>query len=106
MIQYTSGTTEFPKGALLHHRGLVNNGHHTLDPMKVNNGDIWVTMLPLFHTAVCVICVPGAVAKRCTQLVVETFDSPGAALRRAAWRGIHHRLRTNRMLIGRIHDSS
>ncbi|HEX7565336.1 MAG TPA: AMP-binding protein, partial [Bradyrhizobium sp.] len=26
MIQYTSGTTGFPKGALLHHRGLVNNG--------------------------------------------------------------------------------
>src|SRR5205807_2255334 len=26
MIQYTSGTTGFPKGALLHHRGLVTNG--------------------------------------------------------------------------------
>ena len=25
MIQYTSGTTGFPKGAVLHHRGLVNN---------------------------------------------------------------------------------
>ena len=31
MIQYTSGTTGFPKGALLHHRGLVNNGAHTND---------------------------------------------------------------------------
>ena len=79
MIQYTSGTTGFPKGALLHHRGLVNNGHHTLDRMKVNNGDIWVTMMPLFHTAGCVICVLGAISKRCTQLVVETFE-PGLAL--------------------------
>ena len=31
-IQYTSGTTGFPKGALLHHRGLVNNGAHTARP--------------------------------------------------------------------------
>ena len=34
MIQYTSGTTGFPKGALLHHRGLVNNGAHTNDRMR------------------------------------------------------------------------
>ena len=33
MIQYTSGTTGFPKGALLHHRGLVNNGAHAADRM-------------------------------------------------------------------------
>ena len=35
MIQYTSGTTGFPKGALLHHRGLVNNGADTADRMGV-----------------------------------------------------------------------
>ena len=99
MIQYTSGTTGFPKGALLHHRGLVNNGHHTLDPMKVNNGDIWVTMLPLFHTAVCVICVPGAVAKRCTQLVVETFE-PGLVLELIETYKAHALIGVPTMLIG------
>src|SRR4029078_688801 len=31
MIQYTSGTTGFPNGALLHHRGLANNGADTAD---------------------------------------------------------------------------
>ena len=36
MIQYTSGTTGFPKGALLHHRGLVNNGAHTNDRCRID----------------------------------------------------------------------
>ena len=43
MIQYTSGTTGFPKGALLHHRGLVNNGAHVLDRMGVQQGATWIT---------------------------------------------------------------
>jgi fatty-acyl-CoA synthase len=79
MIQYTSGTTGFPKGALLHHRGLVNNGAHTLDRMGVRDGSVWVTTMPLFHTGGCVICVLGAVSKRATQVLVEAFD-PGLVL--------------------------
>ena len=79
MIQYTSGTTGFPKGALLHHKGLVNNGAHTLDRMGVAEGDVWVTTMPLFHTGGCVVCVLGAVAKRATQIVVEAFE-PGLVL--------------------------
>ncbi len=79
MIQYTSGTTGFPKGALLHHRGLANNGFHTLDRMGVAEGDVWVTTMPLFHTGGCVLCVLGAVAKKATQVLVEAFE-PGLVL--------------------------
>jgi fatty-acyl-CoA synthase len=79
MIQYTSGTTGFPKGALLHHRGLVNNGTHTLDRMGVKEGAIWVAMMPLFHTAGCVLGVLGAVSKKATQVLLEAFE-PGLAL--------------------------
>ena len=43
MIQYTSGTTGFPKGALLRHRGLLNNGADTADRMGVDAGDVFVT---------------------------------------------------------------
>ncbi|MCZ6830370.1 MAG: AMP-binding protein [Gammaproteobacteria bacterium] len=79
MIQYTSGTTGFPKGAMLHHRGLVNNGAHTLDRMGVQEGATYITSMPLFHTSGCVICVLGAVSRGATQLVVEQFD-PGLIL--------------------------
>ncbi len=79
MIQYTSGTTGFPKGALLHHRGLANNGAHTAERMGVADGAVWVTTMPLFHTGGCVCCVLGAVSKRCTQVLVEAFD-PGLVL--------------------------
>jgi fatty-acyl-CoA synthase len=79
MIQYTSGTTGFPKGALLHHKGLVNNGAHTLARMGMSDGDVFVTTMPLFHTGGCVICVMGCVANRATQVVVEAFE-PGLVL--------------------------
>ena len=49
MIQYTSGTTGFPKGALLHHRGLVNNAAHTLDRMQAKDGLVWLSFLSLIH---------------------------------------------------------
>ena len=79
MIQYTSGTTGFPKGALLHHRGLVNNGAHTADRMGVRDGDRFLVTMPLFHTGGCVLCVLGSVSHRATQIVVESFE-PGLVL--------------------------
>src|SRR4051794_34617183 len=79
MIQYTSGTTGFPKGALLHHRGLVNNGAHTADRAGLRDGEIAVGLCPLFHTAGCVITVLGAIATRSTLIYEEAFD-PGLAL--------------------------
>ena len=79
MIQYTSGTTGFPKGALLHHQGLANNGAHTADRMGVADGSVWITTMPLFHTGGCVCCVIGAVSRRCTQVLLEAFE-PGLVL--------------------------
>ena len=79
MIQYTSGTTGFPKGALLHHRGLVNNAAHTLDRMQAKDGLVWLSFMPLFHTGGCVVCVLGAVAFKATQVLMEQFE-PGLAL--------------------------
>jgi len=79
MIQYTSGTTGFPKGALLHHRGLANNGAHTAHRMGIRDGAVWITTMPLFHTGGCVCCVLGAVSVRATQVLVEAFE-PGLVL--------------------------
>jgi fatty-acyl-CoA synthase len=79
MIQYTSGTTGFPKGALLSHRGLANNGADTALRMGVDPGDVFVTTMPLFHTCGCVCCVLGAVSIAATQVLVEAFE-PGLVL--------------------------
>ena len=79
MIQYTSGTTGFPKGALLRHRGLANNGADTALRMGVDPGDVFVTTMPLFHTGGCVCCVIGAVSMAATQVLLEAFE-PGLVL--------------------------
>jgi fatty-acyl-CoA synthase len=79
MIQYTSGTTGFPKGALLHHRGLVNNGHHTMDRNRMEPGDVLLGVMPLFHTGGSVLAVLGCVASRGTLALVEEFE-PGHVL--------------------------
>jgi fatty-acyl-CoA synthase len=79
MIQYTSGTTGFPKGALLHHRGLANNGCDVAERMGIDAGDVFVTTMPLFHTGGCVCCVLGAVSKAATQVLLEAFE-PGLVL--------------------------
>ena len=74
MIQYTSGTTGFPKGALLRHRGLANNAADTADRMGFETGGVFITTMPLFHTGGCVCCVLGSVSKAATQVLIEAFD--------------------------------
>ena len=80
MIQYTSGTTGFPKGALLHHRGLVNNATHTSSQMGVKeHTSVYIDPMPLFHTGGCVLGVLGATSKAATHVLVEAFE-PGLVL--------------------------
>ena len=50
-IQYTSGTTGFPKGAVLHHRGIVNNTRLYTARLGLGPGSIQLSAMPLFHTA-------------------------------------------------------
>jgi fatty-acyl-CoA synthase len=46
---------------VLHHRGLVNNGHHFFHRMGVQPGDTYLTQMPLFHTAGSVMSMMGCV---------------------------------------------
>jgi fatty-acyl-CoA synthase len=79
MIQYTSGTTGFPKGALLHHRGLVNNAIQVTARMGVTDGDVLLGVMPMFHTGGCAVNLLGTVANRGTLVLVEAFE-PGLVL--------------------------
>lgn len=73
-IQYTSGTTGFPKGALLHHHGLVRNGIDTMVRAEVAAGHIFVHHMPLFHTTGCAILVLGGLGVGATMLLAPVFD--------------------------------
>ncbi len=73
-IQYTSGTTGFPKGALLHHNGLVRNGIEVMNRGGVSPGDVFVHNMPLFHTTGCAILVLGGFAVGATMLLAPVFD--------------------------------
>ena len=77
-IQYTSGTTGFPKGAVLRHRGITNNGRFCAQILQAQPGDVWVNPMPLFHTAGCVLLTLGPVQQLATQ-VVTPFE-PGLVL--------------------------
>ncbi len=78
-IQYTSGTTGFPKGARLHHRGLTNNARFFAQRIGMDPGDVFVNPMPLFHTAGCGLGVLGCVQARATNVAVLAFE-PGLVL--------------------------
>ena len=54
-IQYTSGTTGNPKGVMLTHRNVVNNGHFLARGFHYTDQDKVVVPVPLFHCYGCVI---------------------------------------------------
>jgi fatty-acyl-CoA synthase len=78
-IQYTSGTTGFPKGALLHHRGLTNNARMTLGQFEFAPGEAYVNPFPLFHTAGCGLGALGCVSHQLAHVPVLAFE-PGLVL--------------------------
>ena len=73
-IQYTSGTTGFPKGALLRHHGLVRNGTDAMTRAGVETGHSFVHHMPLFHTTGCAILVLGGLGVGATILLAPMFD--------------------------------
>ena len=77
-IQYTSGTTGFPKGALLHHRGLTNNSRLSLECLGTRAGDVYAHAMPFFHTAGCALSALGALQVQATQTFLPTFDAARA----------------------------
>lgn len=81
-IQYTSGTTGFPKGVVLHHHGLINNSRHHFDLVGLGEGDRILLMMPLFHTGGCGLCLLGALQTGCTSILLRQYD-PDAAYRLA-----------------------
>lgn len=73
-IQYTSGTTGKPKGAMLTHHSIVNNARLTVERWQVTADDRWCNPMPFFHTTGCVMMGLGIVIARAAHYPVVRFD--------------------------------
>ena len=79
-IQYTSGTTGFPKGAVLSHRGLINNARFFAKRANTRRESSWANFMPMFHTSGCSMLSLGCLQAACRMLLVKFFD-PAAICR-------------------------
>jgi fatty-acyl-CoA synthase len=73
-MQYTSGTTGFPKGVMLTHRNIVNNGYWLGEGLGLTHQDRLCVPVPFFHCFGCVIAVLGAYTHAATLVPLESFD--------------------------------
>jgi fatty-acyl-CoA synthase len=78
-IQYTSGTTGFPKGALLHQRGIVNASAFVAERSGFEDGGIWINAMPMFHIGGGGLTEIGTMNQRGTYVLLPFFE-PGLVL--------------------------
>ena len=74
-MQYTSGTTGFPKGVMLSHHNILNNGYAAGECMKFTAEEKLLVCVPLFHCFGCVLAVCAIVSHGATLVFTEDFDA-------------------------------
>jgi fatty-acyl-CoA synthase len=80
-IQYTSGTTGFPKGATLTHRNILNNGYFVTSLQQLGVGDRVCIPVPFYHCFGMVMGNLGCVAIGATMVIPGAAFDPAAVLR-------------------------
>ena len=75
-IQYTSGTTGFPKGAVISHRGMTNNARFHFLLSGVGEHETTLNFMPLFHTASCGLSTLGSAQFGCAMVLARMFNAP------------------------------
>jgi fatty-acyl-CoA synthase len=73
-MQYTSGTTGFPKGVMLTHRNILNNGLGIGDNQRFSNKDIVCLPVPLFHCFGLVLGMMAVLTHGAAAALLEWFD--------------------------------
>jgi fatty-acyl-CoA synthase len=87
-IQYTSGTTGFPKGATLSHHNILNNGYFVTELLNLTERDVTCLPVPFYHCFGMVMGNLGTLAHGgCVVIPAPGFD-PGATLEAVAAEGV------------------
>lgn len=73
-MQYTSGTTGFPKGVMLTSKNILNNGLSIGDRQKFTYKDRLCLPVPLFHCFGTVLGIMAVLTHRATVVMLEVFD--------------------------------
>jgi fatty-acyl-CoA synthase len=88
-LQYTSGTTGFPKGAMLHHMGLVNEATFVAERAGMEDGGVYINAMPMYHIGGGAVTSFGAWAKRGTFAILPGFDPALLLEAFETYRGTH-----------------
>ena len=73
-IQFTSGTTGTPKGAVLTHYGMSNVPRIATEHFDLGPAPVWINAMPMFHVGGCGLSTIGPLAARGTQVLLDRFD--------------------------------
>ena len=79
-IQYTSGTTGFPKGATLSHHNILNNGYFVAELMNFTEQDRLVIPVPLYHCFGMVMANLGCITHGAAMIYPSPIFDPAAVL--------------------------
>ncbi len=78
LIQFTSGTTAYPKGAMLTHHSMLRDAYEAGRRVGVRADDRYFNCRPFFHAAGSTLSALMALTHGCTLVTLATFDAGGA----------------------------